>query len=319
MTKTVIFIEGGDHTLHITLPTVGKQLQVARTHPNYVKIGAAVRRKSPLATPEEILKLCDVQAAVQQRLAKSDAEIRGGVVYFQGEAVHNTLAARILKMNENGEDVQPWLLFMKNLMENPSMRSREELIDFLADKGMPLTEDGHFLAYKGIQQDYKDIYSKTFDNSPGQVLSMDRGKVDDDRANECSRGFHVGRFAYANDYKGGGRLMLVKVNPRDAVSVPKDHNCSKLRVCRYEVLSEYTKEEFITSNVSDTGSDSGVSESAVESKATQYAESYNRDEAAALATRRGLFATKASARAAGKEAVCQALAEHELGLLDSSF
>jgi hypothetical protein len=31
---------------------------------------------------------------------------------------------------------------------------------------------------------------------------------------------------------------LVRFNPRDAVSVPQDAECQKLRVCKYEVLEE---------------------------------------------------------------------------------
>jgi len=37
----------------------------------------------------------------------------------------------------------------------------------------------------------------------------------------------------------GDRVVIVKVNPRDAVSVPGDHEFTKLRVCAYEVLCEY--------------------------------------------------------------------------------
>jgi hypothetical protein len=36
--------------------------------------------------------------------------------------------------------------------------------------------------------------------------------------------------------------MIVKINPKDVVSVPSDCNCEKLRTCRYEVVGEYQGE-----------------------------------------------------------------------------
>ena len=54
---------------------------------------------------------------------------------------------------------------------------------------------------------------------------------------------HIGSFDYANDWSSGGKLLLVRFNPRDAVSVPSDCSCQKLRVCKYEVIKEIPREE----------------------------------------------------------------------------
>lgn len=73
---------------------------------------------------------------------------------------------------------------------------------------------------------------------------MNRGKVDDDRRKTCSYGFHVGRYNYAKDFRpNDGHLMIVKVNPKDVVAVPLDHNDEKCRVCKYEVVGEITQVE----------------------------------------------------------------------------
>jgi hypothetical protein len=37
--------------------------------------------------------------------------------------------------------------------------------------------------------------------------------------------------------------LLVRFNPRDAVSVPQDCECQKLRVCKYEGLEEIEVED----------------------------------------------------------------------------
>jgi hypothetical protein len=42
---------------------------------------------------------------------------------------------------------------------------------------------------------------------------------------------------------GGERIMIVKINPRDVVSIPSDYNDTKGRACRYEVIGELNKEE----------------------------------------------------------------------------
>ena len=107
---------------------------------------------------------------------------------------------------------------------------------------MPITEDGHFLAYKKVRDDYKDVHSGTFDNSVGQVVSMVRNKVDENKDNTCSSGLHFCSFDYLKSF-GGTRIMILKINPADVVSIPSDHFQQKGRTCRYEVIGEVPVEE----------------------------------------------------------------------------
>jgi hypothetical protein len=154
----------------------------------------------------------------------------------------------ILDMIKQGFPFEPMLNFLDNLSQNPSDHAVIELFDFMENKNMPITGDGCFLAYKAVREDYKDIYSGTFNNSVGSVCEVVRSKVDSNRDNGCGAGLHVGAIDYAksyggidfdNDNDGGNRLMICKVNPRDVVSVPSDHKFQKLRTCRYEVVSEF--------------------------------------------------------------------------------
>ena len=74
---------------------------------------------------------------------------------------------------------------------------------------------------------------------------MTRSKVDDDRARGCSNGLHAGALNYVAGYgslENGDKIVIVKINPADVVSVPSDCNCEKLRTCRYEVVGEYQGE-----------------------------------------------------------------------------
>jgi hypothetical protein len=144
-----------------------------------------------------------------------------------------------------GLPFQPLVNFLNNIMENPSMQSQKELYDFLEHEHLPITEDGHFLAYKAVRSDFKDKYRGVFDNSVGNVCTMQRAKVDDDRGRGCSNGLHAGALNYVAHYgslEAGDRIVIVKINPKDVVSVPSDSNCEKLRTCSYEVVGEYEGE-----------------------------------------------------------------------------
>ena len=125
------------------------------------------------------------------------------------------------------------------------MQSQKELYDFLEHEHLPITEDGHFLAYKAVRSDYKDKYRGVFDNSVGQICEMTRSKVDDDRGRGCSNGLHAGALNYVAGYgsvEANDKIVIVKINPADVVSVPSDCNFEKLRTCRYEVVGEYQGE-----------------------------------------------------------------------------
>jgi hypothetical protein len=169
--------------------------------------------------------------------------INNGNLFFNGNIVKNSLAQRILDFVSQGLPVKALCRFMENLMENPSATSVQELFDFLEAKGLPIDNDGYVHAYKAVRFNFRDKYSGTISNEIGEVVECPRNQVDDDRERECSFGFHVGAMSYINWFANSGdKILLVRFNPKDAVSVPKDHSYTKLRVCRYEVLSEIDHE-----------------------------------------------------------------------------
>ena len=163
--------------------------------------------------------------------------IKGETLYWDGEEFNGTIAVRMITMLQEGFTIEPLVKFMENLLENPSKRSVDELYGFLEKNNLPITPDGHFLAYKRVREDYKDCHSGTMDNSPGRVVSMPRYKVDDNQNNTCSEGLHFCSEGYLKHF-GGARTVIVKINPRDVVSIPNDYNQTKGRTCRYEVIGE---------------------------------------------------------------------------------
>ena len=79
--------------------------------------------------------------------------------------------------------------------------------------------------------------------------------VDDNQNNTCSSGLHFCSQEYLSSFgDSSSRTMILKINPRDVVSIPTDYNNSKGRACRYEVIGELgvNPEEAFTAPVQET-------------------------------------------------------------------
>lgn len=168
----------------------------------------------------------------QQKVTFAD-----GVIYFAGEPMHSNITDRIVEIYNAGFSIEPMIKFLENLMQNPSKRAVDELYAFLSREGLPITEDGHFLAHKRVNDQWRDLHTNKIDNSIGKIPEVPRNMVDDDARKACSNGLHVGALSYVSNFGSGGHVVVVKVNPRDVVSVPYE-DATKLRCCRYEVLYE---------------------------------------------------------------------------------
>ena len=167
-------------------------------------------------------------------------EVKDGNLYVFEEPVHSTLATRVLSFLEAGLDCVHLFKFILKLNLNPSKRAVDELYTFLEHRALPITDNGNFLAYKAVREDYTDKYTGKFLNTIDAVLEMPRNKVDDDKNVGCSYGFHAGTVEYAKDFMGReGHLMIVEINPADVVSIPTDCQFQKLRTSKYKVVGEY--------------------------------------------------------------------------------
>ena len=193
------------------------------------------------------------EAAVLANPIKAVAEYVNGTFVVKDRRVwldedcemHGALAERIIEMHEQGFPLDPMVAFITNLNTNPSNRAVEELYRFLEANELPITNDGHFMAYKRVKEDFKDQYTGTIDNTPGQIVEMERNKVNDNCNQTCSHGLHFAGRSYIKSF-GGAKLIAVKINPRDVVSIPVDYNNSKGRCCRYEVISELDLEKLLS-------------------------------------------------------------------------
>jgi hypothetical protein len=205
---------------------------ISNSHITYQKVVDAIKA-GDWDTVKEIID----PKKVVLNYGAGNVSIQGDRLFWKGEEFHSSLSSRMISMLQEGFPIEPMVHFMENLMQNPSKRSVTELYGFLEKNNLPITPDGHFLAYKRVREDFLDCHSGTMDNSPGQVVEMTRNQVDDDQNRTCSTGLHFCSREYLNSF-GGDRTVIVKINPRDVVSIPNDYNDSKGRACRYEVVGE---------------------------------------------------------------------------------
>ena len=223
----------------------GEAYTFDKNHHNY----NALIRHLKSGNVEHFEAAYDVASSVEH-FCDGYVHVKNGTLNWNGIPMPELFTDRILDMKKEGFDFDSMLNFMCNLNDNPSDKSILELFDFMQNKNLPITQDGYFLAYKAVRPDFKDIYSGSIDNSVGEVVEVDRSKVDSNRNRHCSAGLHVGAIDYVtsygginldnhddNDGDGGNQIVICKVNPADVVSVPSDAKFQKLRACRYEVVA----------------------------------------------------------------------------------
>jgi hypothetical protein len=205
---------------------------ISKTHITYNKVLDAIKSED-WDTVQDVIE----PKKVVINYGEGNVEVQGDELFWKGRPMHNALTTRMIAMLQEGFPVEPLVLFMENLMSNPSKRAVDELYGFLEKNNLPITPDGHFLAYKKVRDDYTDVHSGTFNNSVGMICEMERNQVDDDKDRTCSTGLHFCSQEYLNHF-GGEHTMILKINPRDVVSIPSDYNNSKGRCSRYEVIGE---------------------------------------------------------------------------------
>ena len=226
-------------TRSISLIYQNKPYNINDSHPNFESIKHSLLNKD-YSNLENIL---DLPKFISQKLSKfpnTDLEIVEDVVQYQGYPIHDTLSDKLIEDLENGYDIKGFSLFVNNLMQNPSNTAIKELYLFIQKANLPITDDGCFLAYKKVNENYKDIHTDTFDNSVGKICQMPRNQVDDVRDNTCSNGLHFCSYEYLPCFGTGpgNKVVIVKINPKDVVSIPSDYNDTKGRTCKYEVIGE---------------------------------------------------------------------------------
>lgn len=236
---------------HWTVVLGGQPFQFDHTHPHYVGLVDCVHN----ADADKFIELLNTGDKIED-WSEGAFEFRDGFLFFENEQVASDPTRRIVEMIRQGFQPKPMLNYLSNLYDNVSERAVQESYKWSSHKGLPITEDGMLIGYKGVtlysgattkdrlgrdlnDGDLVDKYTgNSFRNNVGDKCTMKRRQVCDDHTIGCSSGLHVGTYEYACDWAGpGGVVVLVKFNPKDIVSVPSDCNCQKMRVSEYEVIA----------------------------------------------------------------------------------
>jgi len=339
---------------NLTVVLRGEPYDISSTHLHYKEIVSLLSAPEG-ETPEEAEERCDLLTKLAIECDKAaiirdatfevdDISVSGGVVYVKGEPVHSSLAERIIELSLLGLPYDSFLKFMANLSKNPSEESRQALFAFLEQGKFPLTDDGCFLGYKGVikgtlkgpdgepYDTLVDRHSKSFDMAPGNTHSMPWDAVDDNRGNACGQGFHVGTVDHARGF--GSKMVIVKVNPKDCVSVPTS-DTTKLRCCEYSVVGmfedyqkakEFAKPVYSEEDFQHDGWEEEDQSYAEEQEAQREDEegssreeeltSLNRDDLCRRASAEGYFFSTNEARWAGKDFVLSTLLQGRFPLAD---
>ena len=246
--------DGGEANL--TVVHNGEMYVATDTHPNFAQIVAGLA-----IGDESVVELFDVQKTAQKRFERLSERVTvsNGKVYLDGEEVDNALTQQVVNfINAGVEDFKPLINFFEKVETNQNAHSRAQLYTWLRDRNITLTEDGNFIAYKGVRVEdgeYFSIstgkaisngveYNGAIPNPLGAVVEMPRSEVQHDPSVGCHTGLHAGTWNYARDFARGA-VLTVEINPRDVVSVPTDCDAQKLRVCRY-VVKDVTEVELDT-------------------------------------------------------------------------
>jgi hypothetical protein len=198
----------------------------------------------------EILGLINPGVGLSVRLERLSERFSydGSNILYDGDIIHGAVVDHLLRiLSENGAErnYQALVAFMEKAAQNPSDSSMDSLYEFILRYGITLDDDGDFYVYKGVNAEGKSIHAGYgivngvtmnghLPNELGSIVEIPRAMVDYDTSVGCSTGLHAGSYAYASSFSRG-KLLTVKVNPRDVVSVPDHLSFQKIRVSRYKV------------------------------------------------------------------------------------
>ena len=170
---------------------------LTKDHPQYEKIAHILDNN----LDEDITQYFNTDETLKTELTCSFT-IKNHKLYYRETELHGYIVNKLLELHHKKLSTTRITNFLENLLQNPSNRVYENLYQFLEKGKDPITEDGHFLAFKRVNRNYTDIHTGTFLNIPGNIVEMPRNLVDDNPNNTCSTGLHVCSVDYLKEFSG---------------------------------------------------------------------------------------------------------------------
>lgn len=202
---------------------------------------------------ETIEDILDKPRGINRYFEEHGIQVVDGVLRYGDKELNSYAATKAIQFVEQGLPAGALINFLKRVEQNPSYRAVQDLYKFLEFNGMPLTPEGHFMAYKKVRRvcetrppmsgavyQFVDIYTQQICNDPGENVWMPRNQVDENPDRTCSRGLHVCSYDYLPKFgrENGDTVVMVSVDPADVVAIPHEYDNAKMRVCAYKVVRE---------------------------------------------------------------------------------
>jgi hypothetical protein len=131
------------------------------------------------------------------------------------------------------------------MFDNPFIDAVTEIYDFIKKLDLEITDDGCFLAYKKVNKDLTSIYDGKTQHVIGEYT--EEKYYDTDRTIACSKGLHFCSKDYLKNYSPVNTTTIcVKVNPKDVVAIPLDHDFEKGRCRKYMTVGIIPENKSIT-------------------------------------------------------------------------
>lgn len=238
----------------VAVTVEGRVYTADQDHPKFQEIlnGLVV---TPL-TETQLRDLFDISMSIGAKFEAIPGfdrlSVNNGRIYFDHKEAHGVLTDEILRHYTEGLDFQYLVNFAEKISSNPNPHSIEHAYAWLKQNNFTILPDGDIIAYKGVGNDFLSLTSGTaivdgivvkgrIPNLPGSVIQMPRSEVVFDPSGACLVGLHVATYAFARSF--ASRVVMVKVNPRDIVSVPSLTSADKMRVCQY-IVGRKTDSQF---------------------------------------------------------------------------
>ena len=227
------WIEGGGYLVVITPGNAPKNISV--DNQIYKKIKKAIEKDNLSLINELLFPAKELEKKTKGVLKIKDT----GEVLLKNKLINPVIANIGKDLLEKGYPLEPLIALDNNINNSKNEWVKEQLIRFLKSNKSPITEDGCFIGYKGVLElegHLYDCYSSKILNDIGRTVSMPYSNVIADPHQNCCAGLHVAAYDYVFSCYPNKTHIIVKVNPKDVVSVPYDYENQKIRVCKYKVL-----------------------------------------------------------------------------------
>ena len=250
-----------EKSLTMVMPSNSERINVLRTDKGFGKIEEHLKSNSDHSEKliRSLLSLKDsISTMSKGRLSMDD----DGKINIKDKKIPEDLRSYVDNLEKNNYNTEPLENFIKKVMQIPDSytdasgvsrdnpwadQTRQSLFRFLRKHGYTICNDGDFLAEKVVKDDYGSHHvgktGRVFYNL-NTYVEMPRYLCNHNPAETCSSGLHVCADTYQwGTYNGSinhgtDKVLLMKINPKDVVSIPNDYDESKMRVCKMFVSKE---------------------------------------------------------------------------------